>query len=505
VFKDGVTTKHTLYVKATGEVALKDASSTEIWTTTESLDSVGYEGFDSSSDHLFNLSRRLDSTGVIVWALSVAGGDMTISVTNSVSSLDIGDRVSLPITGTYSSVIVKHGVDGVIMTFDQYADMTACSLGSCSSTITPAATVYQDYDSAATLMVQNAIGQTTKIHDGYIYVTGSSPFVVQTQIGRINMSTREWSVSDGLSAEIGATFAGTAFYNGRLYVPYLYPTDANTASVAVMTEEFVLDSFVTVEIRFAPTATGWYTDVFIEDDIEPSPGIQLNGYAESTIDLGLAPYGIVMYEEGHRDYYAFAAVTPTTQNVNTYVKNISNQGDYIYDSGASAFIETAVAGTGTHDLVVDTIDVQEALDDYDAYIDTVNVYYAVNADKAVDMVEHRALVKFATSLVKSKLYFTPDANYNYDETEYDKRDVGDETETGQIPATYDANNPDTYCIATKQIEIIDYPLNGRINKALKIRVEAYLGDSGEEKYDDFKVFEINLLPSDSFNIGGSDA
>jgi len=502
LFKDGAsTTNYTLYVKASGELALEDSSSTEIWTTVESLDDIKYEGLGVSSDHIIEFYRYVDSSGIPTWVVSVNGGKMTVSLTTPAAVLDLGDRVELPVTGTYTGINCQFGADGVRMRFNTYSDMTICDFGTCpASTVDPAATVFQDYPIASTLLIrQSEIGQATEIIDGFAYVSG-----VQSSsgmIGRVNGDTQEWTVIPN-SADGTSSLAGTAYYDDHIYVPYVSSGEPNTASIAIMTPEFVLDSFTVVEIRFLPVVVGVAED-YLSEHVNPEfPRVVLTGYGATVINLGATPYGIVTYGEGHRDYYSFSD-TPETKNINTYV---SGGGDYVYDQQASSFVLVS-EGAGTHALVVKTLDLQEALLDYDAYIDTINVFYDVNSAKPIDYTNTRALVKYATSLMKSKLYFTPDSNYTFDEAEDNLwfHDLGDDTETGQIPEAFDANSDDTFFIGSKQVEIKDVPLSGRIGKAVKFRIRAYLGDDGEQKFDDFKIFTVNIIPSSSFNIGDSDA
>jgi hypothetical protein len=502
-FKDGVTTNYILYCKSTGELALKTGGGTEVWTTTDLLKDAIAEGTGTSSGHRIRISRGLSAAGLPVWAVDGGETTMSVSVTNSQASLDFGDRVELPITGVYSNITVQFGAIAGVMRFQNESDIDEVSAGSTSSTVTLSSTLVQrDFTYKYTsIHQQSGYARSILVDNDTLYITGESLLVGRGRILR-------HPIDSDFSARVTPSFlipslsqcAGIAVYDDKVFASYMDSVNTDIASIGTVTTQFQPYLLTSIDIMFSPGVEGYYVDVFSVSPYSSEEAfLRLSGYAASTIDLGNTPYGLVTFEVGHRDYYSLQGAT-STQAISTYSEGA---GDYVYDHNKAAFIQVT-AGEGEYVKTDSTVDLQDALANYDAYLDTINIFTDPSATKSLDDTEVQAIVKFAVSLMKAKLYFAPDSNYTFDELS-NFWDLGEDDETGIIPDTYSADNDPTYYIASKQIEIKETALDGRIEKAVKFRIAAYLGDSGEERYDDFAIFNLNLLPSGNFNLGDSDA
>ncbi len=267
------------------------------------------------------------------------------------------------------------------------------------------------------------------------------------------------------------------------------------------------DNTDTMTVKFAPTAANYYSDDIDVTENEDFTCTGLSVEAETLTN----PYGLIKMNVGNKDFYKTASDNSDKQSVYFYVKDTKLKdyydrgGDtdkYYYDNSNAVF---QVDASATYNKVEMQTEYQASDTNYDSYLDTINIYYDPSlkeellADNAVNIV-----CNFAISMLKAELQWTVDSNYKFN-TEKNYWQLGDLTETGRIESTY-AGSYSVYAQGTKQIQIKSTTVDDRSANSIRLRISARLTDtdSANTYYDEWKLFSINLLPSELFYLEGDE-
>ena len=522
--KDGSNTLGKFWINASDnlEFGLYDGTALRVaWTSTSTYSFAQY------ASQRFTISRTATT-----WTVTLNGD----AVAGTQGSSDY-DKIPLELgtTGQFllgTSNVAMYGAslytgDTLIydMKMDNY-DSPNYVFGDATATGFSATTGIS-YESKATAFANEAFVDM-KLYDSYLYIGGIDATETSLTLYRVEPSSTseayltDWSLVNIYNGSTADSYVASALciddgvsittnndtFTDAVYFSFYLPTSINEFKLARISTEGSFDiNADEYDLKFSPTSEGLFVDD-LENGIALNV-VHLRGICIAVITLTNYPYGILEMEVGYRDAYKYQG-TPTTQAVVTYSRDTGGvttpryyyhpdgymvqddtNGDYIANSSVDVSLQTTVSAN-----------------DYESYIDTINIYYDPTGlsrgeieDSTIDI-----WVQTAISLMRSELYTTADSNYDFN-TEYEYFEMGEEVETARIPATYSASMADTYCAGRKQIEVYETTLDAKDAKCIKLRLKARLtdADGSNTKYDDWAVYNVNILPRGNLYLEGNDA
>ena len=325
-------------------------------------------------------------------------------------------------------------------------------------------------------------------------------------------------------AESGVSVSALVKYN--IYLELLASSGAVSADGASLNEAFFARTLVVsqqdgrvyfgafmdaltvnrigLDLSFSVNARRIYFSFMSNDE-----GIY-EGVFESTLDVDLPlyavcsgvartlPYGMIVLDEGLRDFYRLAD-TPVVRTVDTFRMATQAELDdggipkYVYNRRTGVF---TLSESGRFVLIGRPAKVQSVSQAYTAYVDTPDMYYS--ADFSVKEEPVSLFVLTGTSEHGVEVYYTLDSNYRFNDDPDIKR-CGEEAETGAF------ENDSVYAHGSKQVEVIEIEtIDGRQGRCVKFRLSQHDGSDPEDdpKVDNWRIFELRFTPSNLFVIDG---
>lgn len=209
--------------------------------------------------------------------------------------------------------------------------------------------------------------------------------------------------------------------------------------------------------------------------------------------LETAPYGMIMFGQQHKD---FARYDGTVENTESY-EYVGSGGTHIYDDIECVFVADA---NGTYNIKYLQNKVMDESDSFDAFIETINIFYdPTYRSMMVNDTTIKALVSMAISKHPNVISWGNNSNYT-------TNDYKGWFTSGELEETGDFSNDVIYVAGSKQVVVREVVVNDDNAQAIRIRVEVGLQDvDGNDVFDDFRVFQVQLLATGYFGIGGDNA
>jgi len=190
---------------------------------------------------------------------------------------------------------------------------------------------------------------------------------------------------------------------------------------------------------------------------------------------------ILITESGYNDRTSYTDDSPI--QVTKYTAAVGGDWSYDVDTGDFAF----TSGSGDYDK--EFVDIRRVAGGklYDAYFDTINLYFSKEEIESNNMTLY---VKVINSLSGIRMKHTPDSNYIFTPESSDDN-CGHEEETGSF------GNEEVRFMGSKQVSIRQADTDVRDSKSIKFRIESDL-TSG---VDEFIIASIDFLGSGDFSEG----
>jgi len=250
-----------------------------------------------------------------------------------------------------------------------------------------------------------------------------------------------------------------------------------------------------VEVKFAPTASGYFTDYLDIQDVDDDErqyflcvGTCYELDEEPTLDITDC---IIKMNEGHKDYLRYTPEDLDTVFVDTYVRAPEYYKDTVYSYNAK-FATFAADENGLYAKTSLFISRQDKANIYDAWFDTVNIYYDLSDGKAVEDIALAVYIVAAPTATRATLQIALDSNYSFN-TEPEPIKFSEDENTGLIVNAVVSAKKETEVYAVRS-------LNNRDHYAIRFRIKC----KTDGDFDDFKVREMRYSPSGAFYIGGND-
>ena len=250
-----------------------------------------------------------------------------------------------------------------------------------------------------------------------------------------------------------------------------------------------------VEVKFSPTVAGYFTDNLEIKDVDDEytmyflcVGTCYDQLEEPTLDITDC---IIKMNEGHKDYLRYTpddldnVVIPTYGRAPEFYKGTV----YAYSSELATFVANE---NGLYARTSITVSRQNLANIYDAWFDTVNIYYDLSDGKAVENIALAVYIVAAPTATRATVQTALDSNYSFN-TSVEPVKFSEDENTGLIANTVVSAKKETEVYAVRS-------LNNRDHYAIRFRIKC----KTDGYFDDFKVREIRYSPSGAFYIGGSD-
>lgn len=357
------------------------------------------------------------------------------------------------------------------------------------------------------------------LYDEYLYIlrgenTGSHPAISAIKY-TLDTSTIFASsanlVSDnsGIIAQFDYALNIVVSTDGNVYLGTSIDDSTDTASYIMKLDEnltFVSNGY-DIDIKYSPTAIGFSNKFFSSTGVESSTVTTVSTVALTGFSFVQAarfvPYGTIVLGAGHADYHRLSRTSPYTVAVDCY-RRVSSWGKEAAPSGTrynySSTTGTFIANTsGNYIKVSANTYLQDQKNDFDCYIDTVNLFYDISEAHAVKDNPISLFVTTAVSMLGTELQYTTDSNYRMN-SEIEFKINGQELETGSF------SNTNIYTHGSKQVEVLEVEaIDMHDNRCVKFRIKAKLINTEmtpTTSYDDWRVFDVKYTPTNLFYVDG---
>ena len=318
-------------------------------------------------------------------------------------------------------------------------------------------------------------------------------------------------VSDdsGIKSEFEYALNMVISTDGNIYLGANRDDSTDTASYIMKIDENL--SFVSngydIDIKYSPSSAGFSNKLMtVAGDesltVETVSTVALTGFAFVQATR-YVPYGTIVMGSGHADYHRLNRTNPYTVDVSCY-KRVSSWGKepapagtrYNYSASTGTFI---VNESGSYIKVSASTYLQDQINDFDCYIDTVNLFYDISEAHVIKDNPISLFVTAAVSMLGTELQYTTDSNYRMN-SEVEFKLNGQELETGSF------SNTNIYTHGSKQVEVLEVEaIDMHDNRCVKFRIKAKLANSEmtpSKSYDDWRIFDVKYTPTNLFYVDG---